>query len=84
MQGETSESSDLDALTLGECVTHKIKKVLYCKLDVFRRQVTADGPFELLKQVGSTSTSDPDTITEVAYYLIGARNACGSSGEEPF
>jgi len=52
--------------------------------DVFRRELSAVGPFELLDQVGGTSASDSDPITDVAYYLIGARNGCGSSGEEPF
>ena len=27
---------------------------------------------------------DTDVSPELAYYLVSARNACGSSGEEPF
>lgn len=52
--------------------------------DVFRRQSTPVGTFELLTQVAGTSAGDSDPITDVAFYLIGARNGCGSSGEEPF
>jgi hypothetical protein len=42
-----------------------------------------DGPFTVLASPNLTFHIDSETTTDV-YYLVGARNACGTSGEEPF
>ncbi len=44
----------------------------------------APGPFGLLASVGTTSHTDASGVPGVAYYVVSARNGCGSSGEEPF
>jgi len=55
--------------------------------DVFRSTTHPDAnaaSYELLANVGTTTVTDADTSPDRAFYLISARNACGSSGEEPF
>jgi hypothetical protein len=52
--------------------------------DVFRSTGSAAGGYGLLANVATPAATDVDTQIGEAYYLVGARNACGSSGEEPF
>jgi hypothetical protein len=48
--------------------------------DVFR-----GAPFQAVASVGTTTHTDTTSpATGLTVYLVGARNACGSSGEEPF
>ena len=42
-----------------------------------------DGPFTVLATPNLSFHIDSVTTTD-AYYIVGARNACGTSGEEPF
>jgi hypothetical protein len=51
--------------------------------DVFRGPAVP-GVFGVAAHVGTTSYSDAGSPPERAFYLVGARNGCGSSGEEPF
>lgn len=52
--------------------------------DVFRATAHPAGPFALHGNVGVTSFTDTDVTPQIAYYVVSARNGCGSSGEEPF
>jgi hypothetical protein len=51
--------------------------------DVFRA-TEIPGGFGVLGNTGGLTLTDVDTAPEAAFYLVGARNGCGSSGEEPF
>ena len=51
--------------------------------DVFRA-TGATLPFRFLVNVSSPTHTDTDEEPQTAFYLVGARNSCGSSGEEPF
>jgi hypothetical protein len=50
--------------------------------DVFRTEAVLD-VFGFLANVGPTTHTDTNSPDQ-AFYLVGARNGCGSSGEEPF
>ncbi len=50
--------------------------------DVFRAGAVP-GIFDFLTNVGPTTAGDTSSPDQ-AFYLVGARNGCGSSGEEPF
>jgi hypothetical protein len=50
--------------------------------DVFHSAAAEDG-FAVLANTATTSMTDTDAPA-VRHYLVGARNGCGSSGEEPF
>ncbi len=52
--------------------------------DVFRQTTAPNAPFNVLAQVAQTGYTDSDTSPPIAFYLVSARNSCGSSGEEPF
>ncbi len=51
--------------------------------DVLRSNTTPDGDFLRLTNVTGTTHTDTSSA-DVEFYLIVARNECGSSGEEPF
>jgi len=50
--------------------------------DVFRADLVLN-VFDFLTNVGATTHTDTSSPAQ-AFYLVGARNGCGSSGEEPF
>ena len=52
--------------------------------DVFRATAWLPAAYGVLTNVASPSVTDSDVLPEVGFYLISARNSCGSSGEEPF
>jgi len=52
--------------------------------DVFRHLATASGTFPRLAAVSGTTHTDTTSGVQNAFYLVSARNACGTSGEEPF
>ena len=51
--------------------------------DIFRATALEAG-FGILSNVATTNYTDTDTSPSIAFYLVGGRNGCGSSGEEPF
>ncbi len=51
--------------------------------DVFRATGDVAG-FAFHARVTPTTYTDADTAPALAFYLVSARNSCGSSGEEPF
>jgi hypothetical protein len=52
--------------------------------DVFRRLPSTEANFKVLAAAGSTTYTDTTSGTQNAFYLVSSRNACGTSGEEPF
>jgi hypothetical protein len=52
--------------------------------DVFRSTTGAGDGFARVANVPVTVYTDPVYPGPTGFYLVGARNACGSSGEEPF
>jgi hypothetical protein len=52
--------------------------------DVFRSTSASSGIFHVQANVTTETHTDSDTSPSSAYYLVSARNGCGSSGEEPF
>jgi hypothetical protein len=52
--------------------------------DVFRRLASPAGNFGPLAAVGTTTYTDTTSGAATAFYLVASRNACGTSGEDPF
>jgi hypothetical protein len=52
--------------------------------DVFRSTTSAAPPFAVIGQPAATSFTDNDETPALSVYLVSSRNACGTSGEEPF
>jgi hypothetical protein len=52
--------------------------------DIFRATAAPAGDYIILANVSSTAHTDSASPSPRSYYVVGARNSCGSSGEEPF